>query len=336
MRFVRVDVGQDLGEEALYKFRLNVPPGGWFPALQALNWSCTRFNLPYLDLFLSQNLTAIAIPTSWGDPESPRSSLQAIASTISALPTSTLRLLSVHLHDHGIPRTYLKDSLSSVVLRCGPSFRDFFTLIPLSDAAVSHLILLPHLHTGTTPLSWMRGPLDTLNTENFPEPTIDPSFTSVIQSFRNMVYLNVAVVCRNGQCVFNLNNDDVAELAMALPRLEFLLGYPCCENTCATTVACLHQISIHCAGLQLLGIHLNTIKIVDDLKNISEDPRFQGLRSLRKYALSCLDVHKLPLTLDGSGLETVARGMADIFPNLDRCDGWDELDWELMGVRGFI
>ena len=335
MRFVRVDVGQDLGEEALYKFRLNVPPGGWFPALQALNWSCTRFNLPYLDLFLSQNLTAIAISTSWGDPESPRSSLQVIASTISALPTSTPRLLSVHLHDHGIPRTYLKDSLSSVVLRCGPSFRDFSTLIPLSDAAVSHLILLPHLHTGTTPLSWMRGPLDTLNTENFPEPTIDPSFTSVIQTFRNMVYLNVAVVCRNGQCVFNLNNDDVAELAMALPRLEFLLlGYPCDKNTCATTVACLLPLSVRCARLQSLWIHFNTMNIVDDIKTISEDPRFQGLRSLQKCALSRLNVHKLPLTLDGSELETLARGMTDIFPNLECCDGWDEFNSKLAEVQG--
>jgi len=380
MRFVRVDERQEFGKETLCKLRLNAPVGGWFPALQGLNWCITRFNLPYLDLFFSQNLEVITIYMSWGDPEVPRSSLPVFASTISALPTSTLRLLSVHIDYHGIPPAYLKDSLSSVILRCGPSFRSFASLTPLSNAAISHLIHLPHFHTwhttnsppnystsslplvfpplekfvlledaargwlslfqrlgdlvsstqGMSPLSEMRGSLESLNIGNFCDPIINPSFTSVIQTFRNLVYLTVGILCRGRQCIFKLNNDHVSELAIALPRLKsLLLGYPCGKNTCATTVACLLPISVHCVRLQSLKIHFNTTNIIDDLRNISEDPRFQELRSLRKCALSCLGVHEMPLALDKSKLETVARGMMVIFPNLKRCEGWGELNWRL-------
>ena len=181
----------------------------------------------------------------------------------------------------------------------------------------------------------MRESLHTLNIEYFPNPIIDPSFTSVIKTFRNLIYLDVTTACHDSQCIFNLNNDDVAELAMALPRLEFLLlGYLCDKNTCATTVACLLQLSVHCARLESLEIHFNTTNIVDDLKNVSEDPRFQELHSLQKCALSCLDVHTLPLTLDKSEFKTVACGMTAIFPNLERCDGWGELGCALVEAQG--
>jgi len=367
---------QDLGEGTPSKLRLNAPPGGWFPALQGLNWSITISNYPYLDLFFSQNLRAVTISTHWDEPKFPRSSLPVIASTISALPATTLQSLSMSVCDHGAPPTYLTDSLSSVVLRCGPSLRDFTSLIPLSDEAISHLIHLPHLRTwhtvnsppsystsplpltfpplkgfallegvapgwlslfkhlgngisstqGTAPLSGVRGSLESLNIKHFPDPIIDPSFTSAIQIFQNLVHLSIMVVCSDGQCAFKLNNDNVVELSMALPRLNhLLLGYPCGENTCATTVACLLPISVHCPGLQFLGIHFNTTNIVDDLKNISEDPQFQELRSFRRCDLSRLYVYRVPLTPDKSGLKTVARVMMDIFPNLEHCDGWGGL-----------
>ena len=385
MCHVCLDGRSTLGEEAYRKLRLNAPVGGWFPALEGLIWDITRSNLPHLGLFSSPNLKSISISMAWGDSEVPQSSLQVIASTISSLPTSALQLLSVKIHDHRISRTYFKDSLSSVVLRCGPSLTEFSSWTPLSDPATNHLIHLPYLCTwytlypppdysasspplffpplikltigygasrgwlslfkrlgarvssaqSATPLARVRESLRTLDIAAFPDPIIDSSFTSVIQTFRNLAYLIVAVVCCNGQCVFNLNNDDVAELAMALPRLEFLLlGYPCDKNTCATTVACLLPLSVRCARLQSLWIHFNTMNIVDDIKTISEDPRFQRLRSLRKCALSCLNVHKLPLTLDGSELETLARGMTDIFPNLECCDGWDEFNSKLAEVQG--
>ena len=325
---------------------------------------------------------------SGGDPEVPRHFLPVIASTISTIPTASLQFLSVHVGHRGIPPAYLKDPLSSVVLRCGPSLTEFSSPIPLSDVAITHLIHLPNLHTwhtehpppnypasslplvftplkkltlgegaargwlslfnrlgncvsptqDVTPLSRVGGSLESLHVGNFPNPIIGVSFASIIQRFRNLTYLNVNVDCYDEvhkQCVFKMNDDSIFKLAMALPRLEsLLLGYPCHRNTCHTTVACLLPISVHCARLQSLEIHLNTTNIVDDLKNISEDPRFQGLRLLRKCTLSYWDVRDMPLTLNDSGLEIVARGMMDIFPDLVCCEGWHELSWKIAELGG--
>jgi hypothetical protein len=125
---------------------------------------------------------------------------------------------------------------------------------------------------------------------------------------------------------------------MALSQLEsLLLGYPCFDNTCATTVACLLQISVHCLKLRSLQIHFNTTNIVGDLKNVSEDSRFQELRPLPRCTLSCLDVGKMPLTLDETGFETMVNGMVDIFPSLKRCAGveetWNELSRRITELQ---
>jgi len=188
---------------------------------------------------------------------------------------------------------------------------------------------------GTTPLSWVRESLEFLNIGDFPDSIINVSFASIIQTFRNLTNLNVPVSCRDDQCIFKLDDDNVTELATALPRLRsLLLGHPCDNNTCSTTVACLLQISVRCLGLQSLEIHFNTTNIVDDLKNISEDPRFQELRLRPKCGLSCLDVDDMSLILEESDRETVAIGMLDIFPDLVCCDGWEEVIWEIAELRG--
>ena len=125
-------------------------------------------------------------------------------------------------------------------------------------------------------------------------------------------------------------------MTMALPQLQsLLLGYPCGKNTCATTVACLLPISVHCPKLQSLNIHFNTTTIVDDLKNISEDPQFQELPSLQKCTLWRLDIREMPLTFDEPNFKAVALGVVDIFPNLERCQGWDDFNWELAEVQSF-
>jgi len=270
-----------------------------------------------------------------------------------------------------IPSTYLKDSLSSVVLCCGPSLTEFSSPVPLSGAAVNHLVQLPHLRTwhtgdpppvyspsslplvfpplikftlrkhaahgwlslfkrlqhgvsttqGATPLSRVVESLRSLDIESFPDRIIDLPFASTIQMFRNLVSLNVGAHCHNengeGQCAFKLDNDDINNLAMALPQLESLfLRWVCPENTCATTVVCLLVISVCCIKLQELEVHFNTTNVVDDFKNISEDPRFRELRSLPRCTLSCLDVSQTPLTLDEPSLEIVVNGMINIFPAL--------------------
>jgi len=134
------------GEDTLTKLRTNSPTSGWFPALQDLFWRIAQSNLSYVDLFFSPHLTKISISTStsWRSSGVPYEILPAIASTLSTLPTTALQSLWVSPLISG---SALRDPLSSVVLRCGPSLTEFISTVPLSDAAVDHLIRLPHLFT---------------------------------------------------------------------------------------------------------------------------------------------------------------------------------------------
>jgi len=195
---------------------------------------------------------------------------------------------------------------------------------------------------GVTPLSKAKESLKILDVRDMSGINVDSSSVSTIQCFRNLVDLHVHVSCpdedERGQCIFKLNNDNVTELAMALTQLEFLvLGCLCSKNTCLTTIACLLPISVHCSKLEELEIHFNTTNIVDDFRNILEGPRFQQLRSLPKCPLMYLDLFSAPLRLDGSDLETVAKGMVDIFPSLTDIYGleksWNELSRQITDLR---
>ena len=143
MRALHPDQWGALEEDTIRKLRLNSPAGGLFPALRDCHWRITKCNLPHADLFLSHNFEGIHISV----PADLREILPTIASVISKLPTHTLQRLDIDTSLYGVYRTYLKDSLSSVVLRCGPSLTEFTSPTPLSDAAVDHLIHLPHLNT---------------------------------------------------------------------------------------------------------------------------------------------------------------------------------------------
>jgi len=383
-----------LEEATLNKLRVNSPPqDGWFPVLQDLSWFITASNLPCADLFFSPHLKRIGIYVlwPWDNAALPLGALQTLASIISALPTSCLERISVDTDHRAMPWAHFKDSFSSVILRCRSSFTEYDSSIPLSNAALHHLIHLPHLHTwrihgppptysasslplvfpplreltlgkgatcgwfpllrrleggvsttqGVTPLSKTKESLKVLNVEDISGINIGASFVSTIQCFRNLVNLHVKVGCHDrsrDQCIFELDNDSVTGLAMALTQVESLvLGNPCSKNTCLTTVVCLLPISVHCSKLEGLIIHFNTTNIIDDFRNILEDPRFQRLRSLPKCPLTCLDVYRTPLRLDESDLETVAKGMVNIFPSLTSCEGfersWDEISGKIEDLQ---
>ena len=284
----------NFGEETFKKLRLNSPPGGWFPTLQDLSFCLKEFNIPYANLFFSPHLKTISIllKLAWKYTGVPLRVLPILVSTLSALPTSSLERISVCIRYGTVPWAHLGDLFSSIVLRCGPSFMEYDSPVPLSDAALHHLIRLPHLCTwhihgppptypasssplvfpslreltlgegatrgwlpllgrleggattsqGVTPLSGVKESLKILNVKEIFGIGIDPSSISTIQSFRNLVRLNVESSCHdeydNGQCIFKLNNDNVTDLTMALTQLEsLLLGHPCFENTCLTTIA---------------------------------------------------------------------------------------------------
>jgi len=224
-----------------------------------------------------------------------------------------------------------------------PVFPSLAQLTLRDGAACGWLPLLERLEhnvlttKGVTPLSGMKESLRFLDVYNPSGCALNVSFTLPIQMFRNLISLNVQVCCRGGnaRCGFELSDDDVAKLAIALPQLDSLfLGHPCFRNTCATTAICLLSISTYCVKLRYLEIHFNTTNIVDNLKTALEDPRFEALRSRPRCTLSCLEVHWLPLTLDESGFEMVADGMADIFPSLERCEGASEYSgWRELSER---
>ena len=145
MRRLNLWPWQSLREATLQKLRHNSPASRWFPGLQGLVWPVSRWSIPYIDLFFSPHLRNISIFLSWsGGSEIPCDVLPAIASAISALPTSALRCLRV-VDNHTASWVGLEDSLSCLVLRCGPSLTMFSSSIPLSNAAMNHLMQLPAL-----------------------------------------------------------------------------------------------------------------------------------------------------------------------------------------------
>ena len=231
---------------------------------------------------------------------------------------------------------------------------DFPSSLPLAFPPLMQLILRDRTACGwlsllnrseesaptTQGLSGVRESLRSLIIGNLSDSVIDVSLVSKIQIFRNLISLTIQICCqyRQGPCGFKLNNDNVAKLAITLPQIETLvLGYMCGENTCATTVACFLPISACCVKLQYLEVHFNTTKIIDDLKDVLEDSRFQELSSLPRCALTCLGADFIPLSLDEAGLGTVARGLVDLFPSLERCLGdefWGKISETIDKLRG--
>ena len=136
-----------LEEGTLSKLRLDSPVGGWFPALQKLLWIVGEANLPYANLCFSPHLRRVSIYTTWVEGAgTPGYVPSTIASAISSLPTSTFRSLRMDI-GYDVNSTHFADSFSSLVLQCGPSLTRFTCSVPLSDAAINHLIRLPYLRS---------------------------------------------------------------------------------------------------------------------------------------------------------------------------------------------
>ena len=248
----------------------------------------------------------------------------------------------------------LEDAISSFVCRRGSSLKTFDSDIPLSKATIHHLMRLPNLRSWvathepprTLPpvafpslevlrlesaaLPWLHlltpptsrtNLRETLKFLGCPRGTvIDSTFSSSVANFRNLVGLRVEEYCSGAEgCISRLTDDDVENLADALPRLNHLqLTKPCHLNSCKTTVSSLLSLSTHCLGLKLLEIHFNTRTIVGDMRHLLDggfgrDKAKCGLRHLR--------VGRLPLEAGGEDVETITTGFKVIFPCLDTCTG---------------
>ena len=135
-------------------------------------------------------------------------------------------------------------------------------------------------------------------------------------------------------CTFGLPDDDVAEIATALPNLvNATFGDVCAANSCRTTVSSLLFLSTRCKNLEYLEIHFNTTNLCNDLKLIPENPRFHDLRAFPRCQLKRLSISYAPLWIRVEDHGPVAIGFLDIFPSLCRINGtaagWYELSSKL-------
>ena len=346
---------EEVTDDTLRRLSSNSPGGVLCPNLERLHWSIAENTAapPFLRLFLSPHLKEITLCTSSYTIDVPSSLPAAAAQIISLLPTS-LEAMSVECFP-GQDET-LTDVISSFICQCGSSPRSFNTRIPLSEAAIQHVMQLPNLRSWTftheppqiplTPifpslevldfyipkaLPWLhilashqKGTIENLEYISFPIGTIvDPTLLSSIITFRNLVALRVGSYCSNPEgCTFRLTDNDMENLAAALPRLGTLeLGKPCGFNSCSNTVASLLSISIHCLDLTVLETHLNTRTIASDMQRLLD--RGAGCDKA-KCELSDLTTGYFPTELPEGDIETVMMGFKAIFPHL-----------ESVGCRGF-
>jgi len=102
-------------------------------------------------LFLSPHLKRITFRTHYLRSGALRQELRLLPEVILCLPASLEHLSLACGSREG---EHLKDAISSLVLRCGPSLRTFCAREPLSEAALHHLIQVPGIRHWTT----IRGP----------------------------------------------------------------------------------------------------------------------------------------------------------------------------------
>jgi len=98
------------------------------------------------------------------------------------------------------------------------------------------------------------------------------------------------------------------------------------------TVACLLLISARYVKVKTLEIPFNITNIIEDFKNISEDPQFWEMRWFPKRPLMRLDLWRMPPTLDELGFETMVNGLVDILLSLRYCQGRKGV-WEVIPDR---
>ena len=171
-----------------------------------------------------------------------------------------------------------------------------------------------------------------------PKAIIDAAFMSRIIHFRELTFLKLKSACYTGNgCAFNLTDDDIAEIAAALPRLEMtVLGRACDANSCQTTVASLVSLSTHCKNLRFLNIHFNTANLRNDLDSLLGDPQFGSLPTLRTSDNFHLDLSSTPYPFSEDDIIPVLRGFRRIFPSLTRISGikafWKQLELRLLEV----
>lgn len=327
--------------------------GVLLPKLEWLRWEVheTPVPLPFFHLLPFSNLKNVTLytyPPSY--PISP-GQLTTLVRVVSFLPTS-LEVLSITCGQE--KGDNLKDAISSFACRCGSSLMSFGTSLPLSEAAIHHLIQLPNLSSWkvvqrpprvvSTPifppleelyledpetLPWLhllasRGSAEprtklireTLKCLHCPWSTIiDSALLSSIVNFRNLAVLCVQTHCSGeGGCDFHLTDDDMKNLASTLSRLKSLELGRPCLHDSCKTTV---------ASLVSISIHcldLTVLEVHFNAKTIVSDIQRllgggAGLHEA-KCKLQSLYVGLSSLDISEEDIEPVAMGLRVIFPHI--------------------
>ena len=178
------------------------------------------------------------------------------------------------------------------------------------------VVFLASSHPTVTPV---RSTLTDLNLSG--HHAVDPALISQVCAFTGLTHLNVGCSCPKDQCDFSLGDDDLSNLSLALPRLEWLmLGHQCDKNACKTTFRSLLFLSARCPSLVFIAVHFNTLRIAKDIQSLFEagDPSIKQLReSPTRCQVVTFSVSQTPLSLVGTDeLEVVKRGFLNVFPRL--------------------
>lgn len=154
--------------DVLHLLSCNSPNGLLCPMLEELSWDVDSASiaLTFFRLFLSPHLKCVLFYTDSDSYDtvldiSWRELATLIQKIISSLPTSLEELSIMCGSRKDGP---LKDAISSFVCRCGSSLRSLESYVPLSEAAIRHLMQLPDLHTWYT----VQKPPQTIPTSIFP------------------------------------------------------------------------------------------------------------------------------------------------------------------------
>ena len=240
-----------------------------------------------------------------------------------------LRILTLH-------EPHLPDQISPKILphlqaisfsgNHGPNLPQFFrglSVPRLAEARVSRggIIQL------STLLESLRGASTTIGTFYFsPVAALDHSSIVFLRSFTNLTSLTIGCVCEerqpSGPCGFQPTDENVLELAEALPHVRFLgLGSDCLgpRHVTFTSLVCLSRT---CGNLESLSLRVDFTSIVEDPdpdqlnhrnpSQIGGNARPQGIMSkLEKFAIG-----NSPLPDTPRCEWVVALALVSIFPSI--------------------
>ena len=146
----------------------------------------------------------------------------------------------------------------------------------------------------------------------------NPNYSSLLPLTR-LTHLHVGFSCDDG-CSSTIDDDTIANLARAMPKLEHLeLGNtPCSEALTGVTAKGLLALAHHCPDLSVLRIHfqVDSLSTPPAIDEVNTDAGSATLR--RSCALVELEVGGIVVAEEA--VPTVAMTLALIFPRIESID----------------